>query len=146
MTHITDRIQAYLDGELSPAATVAVAEHLRDCPACRREVADAQRCWRLVDSAAPASPRRSVWPQVAAQLARRRARPGWPWPQRGLALVAAVAGLAFGRRLGGPAARGETGAAVAADTGAGANYLEASLPSLDQLWLQLGEAEEDTGS
>ncbi len=37
MTCHDDLIQLYVEGELTPAERAIVAEHLRSCPACRRQ-------------------------------------------------------------------------------------------------------------
>ncbi|HOX26041.1 MAG TPA: zf-HC2 domain-containing protein [Candidatus Krumholzibacteria bacterium] len=144
MKHVDQRIQAYLDGELAPAAAAELQEHLRECADCRQRLEAARRCWQLVDIAVAPPLRRSVWPRVEAVVARRRGLRAWSWPQRGLAATAAAAGVVLGMQLGEPAATDDPDVRYAGD--GATDYLEASLPTLDQLWLQLGDQAEDAES
>lgn len=133
MKHVTQRIQAYLDGELTPPAVQALEEHLRGCAACRQELEAGQGLWRQVEAAMSMPDRASLWPRLADRLERRRRRRG-AWTFRGLGLAAALTGLLLGWQLGQPAAAARRDGVLKAETG----YLEDSLPSLDQLWLQAG--------
>ncbi len=142
MTHVDQRIQAYLDGELAAAERVSVEAHLEACPRCRQQLEATRELWDEVSAAAPAELRDPLWPGVATRLARQPARATWTWPQRGLAAAAAAAGVLIGLGLGGPIG----GAGEPETATASADYLEESLPSLDQMWLQLGDADEDAGS
>lgn len=139
MTHIDHRIGAYLDGELDADARRAFDDHVAACEPCRSALQQARDLWETVDMAGQA-PRVDLWPGVSARLDARRRRP-WTWAQRGLAAAAVAAGILLGLGLGGeaPAPRG-------ADMAATDGYLESSLPSLDQLWLQLGDLDKDTES
>jgi anti-sigma factor RsiW len=139
--HVDHQIQAYCDGELSPSLREAFEAHVRRCAPCRRELEATQALWAEVDAARPTPDGPAAWPGVQARLARRAGRTPWTWPQRGLAVAAVVAGVVLGFELGQLGAPG-----TAADDLAEADYLEESLPSLDQLWLQLGDSDEDTGS
>lgn len=144
MKHVRDRIQAYCDGELAPAQREAVETHLRECPACRRELASTRRLWAEVEAAGRPEAAGRVWPGVAARLARRERPAPWTWTQRGLAAAAVVAGLAIGLGLGGGRV---TDAASRGASSASAAYLEESLPTLDEAWLQLSaSASEEAGS
>jgi anti-sigma factor RsiW len=143
MTHITRQIQAYLDGELAPSLEPAFLAHIEHCDACRRELAAARKLWELVDQAASPAARGTVWPHVAARLEHRRRRVAWTWPQRGLAAAALAAGVVVGLQFGDPVD-------LATDTGlttvVSEDYLEDSLPTLDQVWLQLSDLDEDEES
>ena len=132
MKHVTDRIQAYLDGELSPEEIRAVGDHVHQCPACRQALEDRQELWRRIE--APAlQVEVSIWPRLAERLERRRAQ-RWSWPQRSLALAAMTAGILLGWQLGRPLQEQRTNGDLAAEM----SYLRDSHPSLDQLWLQVG--------
>lgn len=122
MTHVTDRLAAWLGGELDPAATAAVEEHLGLCAACRRE-ADAQRAaWEALASLATAPPRGSLWPGVRERTLGAPER-GWffgssPVARGVLAAMTLAIGVLGGRltgTLGGtPAAQAEDDGTLAA--------------------------------
>jgi anti-sigma factor RsiW len=142
MTHVTDRIQAWLDGELSPPDAARFQDHIQQCPHCRRELDACRRLWELVDTAAPVPELAPLWPRLAARL-RPQARPQrWSWSYRGLAVAASAAGLLLGWQLGGPVASAPAHAGQTAEVG----YLDADWPSLDQLWLQLENLNGEAGS
>ena len=146
MMHVDHQIQAYCDDELAAPLRRPFEDHVRQCASCRRQLEAPRRLWQ--DVAAVPSPelRRSVWPAVARRLGprlgppRRRESPAWTWPQRGLAAAAVIAGVLMGFGFGGPPG---TVDAEAETVAAGTDYLEQSLPSLDQLWLELGSPDEE---
>ena len=144
MKHVDHWNQAYCDDELAAPERTEFEAHIRGCAACRQELAAVQALWAQVDVGAPVplAPR-DPWQAVAARIDGRSRRVTWTWPQRGLAVAAMLAGVVVGFGLGG-------GVAVQSaydDTAtASTEYLEESLPSLDQLWLQLGDLDEDAGS
>jgi anti-sigma factor RsiW len=94
--HLDDRLDAWLDGELSPADRMQAERHVGECAECRENAA---RLRALRDAAAALPreipPARDLWPGIAARLSepavvpfparRRLARP--------LALAAAAAVL-----------------------------------------------------
>lgn len=92
------RIDAFLDGTLEPEERDALETHLRECDRCRRESAGLRA---LLDDAAilPRSrePGRDLWPEIRAEIRRRRAvaleprRTHGPWVRRALLAAAAVA-------------------------------------------------------
>ncbi len=143
MNHVTHQIQAYLDGELTPALADALRAHVRDCAACRRELEAARALWGLVDQAPTPAPHGSIWPGLDARLARRRGQRPWTWPQRGLATAALAAGVVLGLQFDMAQSVVETETDVAVSS---IDYLEESLPSLDLMWLQMGDTDEDAGS
>jgi anti-sigma factor RsiW len=99
MTHVSDRLAAYLAEELDLRARAAVAEHLAGCAACAAEFEESRRAWDLLESARVEVPRSpGAW---AAVRGRTTARPPWffgagPWVRRGWATAAVAAGLVFG--------------------------------------------------
>ncbi len=142
MNHVTQRIQAFLDGELAPDEARLVREHLQACEACRSEVATHRRLHARLMGAGQTPVLAPIWPELSVRLPRYR-RQAWPWPYRGLAVAAAAAGILVGWRLGAPVPAPTAEALmVAGEVG----YLENSLPSLDHLWLQVEDANGDDGS
>jgi anti-sigma factor RsiW len=73
MTHLSfEQLEAFVLGTLDPAGTRALAQHVRDCPACARRLhaeAAFEVLLRDVANAAPASA-----PSVARASPRRRRR------------------------------------------------------------------------
>ena len=59
------RLDAYQDGELSPAERAAVEAHLRDCPACAAELAVMRGMSGAFADAAPREPSREQLLQIA---------------------------------------------------------------------------------
>lgn len=144
MKHVDHQIQAYCDDELPASSRQAFEDHVRQCAECRHALEASRRLWQDVVAAPQPEMRGSVWPAVARRLGprlgRRRSSAVWTWPQRGLAVAAVVAGILIGFRFGGPT---NPVSADAETITASADYLEESLPSLDQLWLELGSPDED---
>lgn len=133
MNHMTPRIQAFLDGELSPQQVQMFQDHVNRCAACRRALADAQELWSKVDVLATVPAEVSIWPRLADRLERRR-RGRRSWTYRGLAIAATLAGVSLGWQLGGSVGSHGTGAGPSREM----SLLEDGSPSLDQLWLQVG--------
>ncbi|MEH3034053.1 MAG: zf-HC2 domain-containing protein [Aeromicrobium erythreum] len=76
MAHLDDDVAAFVDGQLSPAATEAVERHLQGCERCRHAVEDQRRLkQRMRLAGEPGIPA-----GLAAQLAGLPARP--PTPRR----------------------------------------------------------------
>lgn len=147
MSHVTHLIQAYIDGELHADEAARVEAHTADCDACRRELEAMRNVWGMVDAMPSPRPTTSVWPDLAAELDRRRRPTIWTWPQRGLAATALAAGVAVGLGLGGQRMETESTTTLAArDDSDGLDYLQDGLPTLDQLWIDAGAGDEDAGS
>lgn len=86
--HPTDRIGAYVDGELTTEEAREIETHLRACTECARELASIRAMGGAMRATASESPRRSVW----AAVHRRITRPvGWLLFVAGVAVVAALA-------------------------------------------------------
>ena len=81
---VSGLIDAYLDGELEPAESTSVRDHLRACPTCRQRFTDRESLGRLVRQA----PYYAATAELKARLANSRA--GAPWMRRRLAWAAAV--------------------------------------------------------
>ncbi len=134
MTHVTDRLQRYVDGELVAADAHEVDRHLRECAACRDECEALRGLWQLVDAGAPAAPAVSVWPALAARRAGRGRPAPSHWLRGGLAAAALAAGLMLGLGLDRTGQPGATDV-LAADDDEG--FLQ-TLTTLDQIWWSAG--------
>ncbi|MDX2475605.1 MAG: zf-HC2 domain-containing protein [Candidatus Krumholzibacteria bacterium] len=105
MKHVDDKIQAFVAGELSGAELQLVADHVANCPACAREVAEARQLWDLLGEAEMPRemladvPAASVWPGVQArtfgQARGSLLYGGGRWSKAGIAATALAAGLAL---------------------------------------------------
>jgi anti-sigma factor RsiW len=103
MKHVTNRIQAYISGELAGDRKAAVEKHLDECPACRDEVDRAHKTWEMLGTMEThGSENGSVWPAVQARTFGRE-KPEREWffgagnlTRAGLAAAAVAAGLMLG--------------------------------------------------
>jgi hypothetical protein len=110
--HESERLCAYLDGELPPGERAEVEAHLAACPACTALLAD----MAAVDAAARSLPAEApegyfdAFPsRVVARLgaaskapARTRQLPTWTWAAAAALLLAVVAPLTLRRSAPGP--------------------------------------------
>ncbi len=103
MKHVTNRIQAYVSGELDGDRMAAVEEHLNECPSCRKEADRARETWEMLSAAETPSPATdSVWPAVQARtFGRGTSEREWFFgtgnlTRTGLAAAAVAAGLMLG--------------------------------------------------
>ena len=103
MKHVTNRIQAYISGELAGDRKAAVEKHLDGCPACRDEVDRARQAWEMLGTMeTPRSENGSVWPAVQARtFGRETSDREWFFgagnlTRTGLATAAVAAGLMLG--------------------------------------------------
>ena len=163
MAHVTEFLQAYVDGELPTHDRRRVEEHCAHCADCARELAALQAVWATVADVAEPPLERSLLPQVRRRLAER-SRGGvggfvavltdsrWPRLARaGFASAAVTAGLAVGLIAGGPgsAQLGDGGVIEGglSDRAEAMNLLEESSNlyggdwALDQLWLAAADEE-----
>jgi Putative zinc-finger/FecR protein len=96
--HVSRRLTAYLDGQLSPAAAQSVKAHLVRCARCRQELDEMRFAASLVRQLAVRHAPAAVWPAidgaVAAPQPQSRAIPALRW-----ATACAVAALAVGAGL-----------------------------------------------
>ena len=75
-----ERVTGFVDGELDPAATAAVAAHLETCATCRNQAeAERELRGRLRDLPAPGLPAGLAARVRAAPLVRPPARPALRW-------------------------------------------------------------------
>ncbi len=82
---IRQRLGAFQDGELGPAARAKTSAHLARCPACAGELAALGRLRAVLAARAPEPPEAvwdAFWPQVRARVAAapdEAAAPGRSW-------------------------------------------------------------------
>jgi anti-sigma factor RsiW len=134
MTHVTDRLQRYVDGELLAGGAREVEAHLRACAACRDECTSLRALWQAVDAAELPAPAAAVWPALAARHAGRRRAAASLWLRGGLAVAALAAGLMLGLGLDRTGESGTTDVlAVENEDG----FLQ-TLTTLDQIWWSAG--------
>lgn len=162
MKHVTDKIQAWLGGDLAPAEADDFAAHLQVCDDCAAEAQQARQMWDLLGTVADPVPADtpSVWEAVRAETLDSEASAGWFSDSgrllRGsLATGALAAGLALGVLLpwGGAFPDDVGGSAFAAaddletywltDTSWGAS---ADGYGLAQAWFSEAESDEGNGS
>ncbi|MCK9997010.1 MAG: zf-HC2 domain-containing protein [Candidatus Krumholzibacteria bacterium] len=103
MKHVTNRIQAYISGELDSDRMAAFEEHLNECPSCRKEADRAREIWEMLEAAETPSPATgSVWSAVQARtFGRGTSEREWFFgagnmTRAGLATAAVAAGLMLG--------------------------------------------------
>jgi anti-sigma factor RsiW len=68
----TERLSAFLDGDLSTEDMAATAAHLEACAGCRRVLLDLQGLVAAAPAYAGRAPERDLWPQIAEAIDRRR--------------------------------------------------------------------------
>jgi anti-sigma factor RsiW len=115
--HSDVRLAAFLDGELTPSAVAAMAGHVRDCDACRSEVADTAEIQSLLAEEPTPLPagfaervtRRAITQRLpVAPLWWLSVPPGWRLGLASLFVLAAIGGAEVGRRSSSPAPSPET--------------------------------------
>lgn len=91
MTCAPDQLDAFLDGELAPAARAALEAHLQVCPSCSAEALARLQLKHSIRAAARAyAPSREFRTRIAAQIAKKRTLHSlWTSP----ALLAAIAAV-----------------------------------------------------
>lgn len=97
---IENLLQTYLDDELADDDSSAVAEHVAECPSCKKHVADEARFhsdvrYALEPPPAPESLRDNLCLVLDREdwQARKRGRSAWTWVLPGSATLAAAAAL-----------------------------------------------------
>jgi len=89
--HVTHRISAYLHGELSADAVIAVQTHLADCSSCRNAMEEIRFSDRLVSTLRQVEAPESIWNEIHAASKMQDAAKQSRWPDRLLAAGIAVA-------------------------------------------------------
>lgn len=65
----SERLSAYLSGDLDPSTAGLVEGHLRECPRCTEALAGLERVVGLARDAAELEPPRDLWPEIASSIA-----------------------------------------------------------------------------
>lgn len=105
--HVTERLTAYISGELDQAASDGVRRHLAGCEACRNELASVESMWRYLDRVPEEHPGESMRTRFYDALKAYETalqQPARPVPARGRGwiewLLPARPGLQVGFALG----------------------------------------------
>ena len=70
-----EQIGAYLDGELAGAELEELRRHLAECAECRRELAQQQKLWSLLEEASsPAEASEHLYARILGRTTRRKER------------------------------------------------------------------------
>lgn len=69
MTHWTERLSEYVDGELTPAERAACDAHLAACTDCAEVLADLRAVTRAAEMDADRMPTVDLWPGIHARIA-----------------------------------------------------------------------------
>jgi anti-sigma factor RsiW len=141
--HVEDKIQAFLDGELSRSAAEAVRAHCDRCEKCGTALADLRAVDRVLAADSDPSPIRPMWPGVREGIARHRSpRFGLPF---GLATsAAAVAGVVLGVLLGAPGDLSNYEPETSDAYAEGSVLGDDSVPTLDEIYVySFGEDGDD---
>lgn len=69
--HATERLSAYLDGDLDPAEREAVHRHLAGCPECAAVLGELERVVASARALEDRGPATDLWPSIAGRLATR---------------------------------------------------------------------------
>ena len=64
----TDRLSAYVDGELDLVERAALEAHLAECVMCRRVVEDLHAVIAQAEALEPSAPERDLWPAIRARI------------------------------------------------------------------------------
>lgn len=105
--HVTDRLSAYLDGDLGARDLERVQAHLETCPSCQREYGEMRALRNLLRGLPEAVPSEGFLDRIHWRLQREAARPtrrelfsGFMVRPLRLVLVSAVLLLVLGLPLG----------------------------------------------
>ncbi len=150
MNHVTDKIQAYVAGELSGADAQSVTEHLTTCPQCAGEVEEARLLWAALGEVATSVELTNVsaWPEIQARTFGFERDPvlygGGLWSKTGIAAVALAAGLSLAVLL--PTGSPQDTTVASEDETLGSSFWlsEQSDTAFTELWLAV--ADEGSGS
>jgi len=92
--HLCDEtLSAFLEGDLEPAESGGVAEHVAACARCREAVADLRQLRDGARSLLAIEPPPRVWQAIQERVNRRRQAPHWLWV--GVPAMAAAVMFAF---------------------------------------------------
>jgi len=83
--HVTDRLSAYIDGELAGRELSEVESHLAVCADCESAAVEVRRVVLSAAELPPLPPERDLWPGIRGRLAPRHASA--PVPHAGASVV-----------------------------------------------------------
>lgn len=95
--HWTDKLDAYLDGELNAADEQSVRQHLRECAACAAEAVERMQLKRSVhDAGMRYQPDAAFRARIQQSIQRKPRRTfSWNWAPIAAVLAAAIVGVAL---------------------------------------------------
>ena len=99
--HVDDKLQAWLDGELSENEGEKIRSHVDSCAQCSRALRETEATLEALRKYEDAVPLRPMWPAVRAGMAAA-ARPRFGLSFGFVTSAAAAAGLIIGIMLGTP--------------------------------------------
>lgn len=153
MKHYTERIAAWLSGEMEPGEAAELEKHLETCADCAREAREQRAVWEALGAAEVSNGLNtapSLWPSVRERTFGEREAAPWFFGRNlavrsGLAACAVAAGLFAAAVLPGGVATGTAAASDDVET-----YLledssfadSESAYGLDGVWLAAGLDEE----
>lgn len=143
--HVSNRLSAYLDDDLSAEERLLVEAHLGTCEACRDELLGLHEIVDRASALGPVAPPRDLWPGIVARIEPRPdvvpLKPRWSWvlmPQvAAAAMVVLVLSLAVAwwsqseSEPGADTAGAPAVQAVADDTSAGPGLAEYAVAMKD---------------
>ena len=103
--HVTALSSSYFNGELTPAESNQVAEHLLTCSKCRAEFDEVKSGVAFADQIEIAAAPDLIWPRVIAGIDKPTAEPAGFWFLKPLAVAAAIVLVVSAALLWRPAAR-----------------------------------------
>ena len=144
-SHVEDRIQACLDGELPPREEAEVRDHVKRCETCRAAWDEMEAIAALLSADSAEGPGRSLWPGVRDKLRAERS-PRASVAFRIGASLAAAAGILLGLYMGSIEVNGDS-LSAATDATVWSEYGSLlgteSGASLDDLFLSVIDEEGD---
>lgn len=100
----TQKLSAFLDGELPDVERTLVGRHLDICEACAAESRILAYAWEQVAELPRVGPRAHLWPSIESRLGHSSDQHRWRWfawrPVPALAALASLVGLLLGFQVG----------------------------------------------
>ena len=139
-THVQDRIETMLDGEVGIDEEKRIRDHYESCTECRKALESSVAIRRLLDEYPPQVSSLSVWPAVSERLARERSAL-YRFAAAAVMTACAVGGVSLGLYLGSrhPSAPPPRGGALWSTI---ESTVAADSPGLHSLYLGETESEE----
>ena len=138
-------LQAYFDGELSPAEAATVEAHGRVCGECREVLAELAAVQERLAFDRPSTIQAPMWPAVAARVERESSHRLGPAFTFG-AVAACAAGIVLGLLVGTPSASQQASSEQVVWTSASQLWSESGSTSLLDVYSGSRERERSDGS